>query len=227
MHLKIFRGFQFKYLERVKKIYYPVDIVQRTENRLERLGLSIPENAVVFGSVARCTKKKGWEELIEVFLDANLSNAYLLLVGDGEFLPYLKDRFKEFSNVRFAGNQPDPSQYINLFDVGVSASYFWESLPTAIIEYLANGKPVICTDNAESRYIIESRNGLAGLVISVQKDAWDVIIEDNPLNKFEMKEALCKLYKDEAQRKFLASNAKDAFAKFHKEGIVKQYEELF
>lgn len=225
MHLKIFHAFGYVNMERVKKIYYPVDL-SFPSSMVSREALSIPHNAFVFGSVARCTKKKGWGELIDAFLEAQIPNACLLLVGGGEYFDELHKRYGLHPNIILAGNQSAPLEYVKLFDVGISASYFWESLPTAIIEYLALGKPVICTDNAESEKIIHSDYGPAGVIVPLAKDQWGVIIDDEPLDKTYLKNSMIEIYSNKSLRDSLAGNALNAFSKFQKESILKQYEEL-
>ena len=61
--------------------------------------LGIPENALVFGMVARGIREKGWQELIDAFRSANLPGSYLVLVGDGDFLaadPHPDERPEDF-----------------------------------------------------------------------------------------------------------------------------------
>ena len=131
-------------------------------------------------------------------------------------------------NVIFLGQQTEPIKYINLFDIGVSPTYFWESLPTAIIDYLSLGKPVIVTDNAESKYMITvNGDDMAGMVVPVTKNSWDVIVGESPLDFNDMKDALVKIYNDGNLRNRCSKNTLLCFNQFNKEQIVNKYLELF
>lgn len=226
MHLKIFRSWGKIDIRKICKIYNPVELNKSIE-QITRQSLGIGPGAFIFGSMARCVPSKGWKELCEAFLRCYIPDAYLMLIGDGPYLPTLKDEYAGKDRILFLGAQTDPWRYIKLFDVSVSSSYFWESLPTAIIDYLSMRKPQIVTDNAESRYMIQGADGMAGLVVPLQKDEWGVIEGKHPLDIAELAKAMQLMY-DHPEIRYAAIEAAPACYKmFDKNLIMKQYESLF
>ena len=55
--------------------------------------------------------------------------------------------------IRFLGNQSDTESIINVFDVGVLAT-FTEGISNAIMEYMAFSKPVVATDGGGTKEIL-------------------------------------------------------------------------
>lgn len=227
MHLKIFNDFFKDNNTKLVKIYNPVDDRRNCKFDLKRSSLGIPDDAFVYGTMGRVIREKGWDELIKAFILADLPNSFLLLIGGGPMLEEFKKN-NIHRNVIFLGQQTEPIKYINLFDIGVSPTYFWESLPTAIIDYLSLGKPVIVTDNAESKYMITvNGDDMAGMVVPVTKNSWDVIVGESPLDFNDMKDALVKIYNDGNLRNRCSKNTLLCFNQFNKEQIVNKYLELF
>lgn len=127
---------------------------------------------IVFGLVSRGIPEKGWSEALAAFIELRKQVAVpirLVFVGDGEHLKSLQeavpDELKD--HVEFAGYQSDPRPFVSRFTVGLLPTYFKaESLPTVIIEYLAQGKPVIATDTGGIREMLELEGQKAGIIVS-------------------------------------------------------------
>lgn len=225
-HYLLFKSWNRFDLSKWRKIYYPVYPEDIQSKSISRKELGIPENAFVYGVVSRCIEAKGWNELILAFRKAEIPGSYLVMIGDGSFLIELKQQYND-ANILFLGNKNNPLDYLRLLDVGVSPTKFWESLPTNIIEYLSAGLPVVCTDNADSRYIIDHREDTeAGILVSIKKDEYGIVVKDDPINIDELGNALKEMYENKELYNRLKENTRYAFKKFDPEKVIQEYTDL-
>ena len=141
---------------------YPEQL--RREGRGE-FGLS--ERAPVIGIVANLRPVKG----LDVFLRAaarvveELPQARFLIIGEGDERQALQKLARALGiagQVLFLGNRQDVPDLLSLLDVGVLSSNS-ESFSNAILEYLAAGLPVVCTDVGGCREVIE--DGRDGFIV--------------------------------------------------------------
>lgn len=186
---------------------------------LPHLLREIPEDHLVIGMVARGIREKGWDVMLEGFRLANLPNAWLVLVGDGPRIAELRQLIDD-SRVLFAGSVTDPLNYIRRFDIACLPSLFTtESLPTVIIEYLQQGKPVLATHVGEIPAMLRiDTPDVAGVTIPLESEA--------AMTK-SMSASLRALGKDEALRSRLAQASLRAFEPFNMDACVHQYECLY
>lgn len=161
--------------EKIKVIYNGIDLTSfkgiTDETRIKyRQLLGIPEDAPVVGIVANLRPVKG----IDIFLRAaqlvkkQIPEARFVIVGDG----VEKDPLVRLSNalglnegVTFLGQREDVVQILSALDVGVLSSHS-ESFSNSLIEYLAAGLPVACTDVGGCREAIEGDG--RGMVVPVE-----------------------------------------------------------
>jgi len=100
--------------------------------------------------MGRFEKLKRYQDLIETFdkiLD-KFPNTVLILVGDGDLLEESKQLSKTLNlekNIIFTGFTAYPEKIIALADICVMNSER-EGLSRAMLQYLAGGKPVICSN---------------------------------------------------------------------------------
>jgi len=117
-------------------------------------------------------KDRGGEEIIEAM--PFIHNATLLVVGQGDMIPYMKERVKELDlqeRVIFTGRvTPEilktytASADLGIaFDKNVSPNHYY-SLPNKLFEYIHAGVPVISSDLPERKRIIEQYE--VGVVLS-------------------------------------------------------------
>lgn len=184
-----------------------------------RLLSQIPRDALVVGMVARGIRDKGWDVLLEAARKAALPNAWLVLVGDGPRLAELRESVRD-PRVVFVGNVTNPLDYIARFDIACLPSRFpSESLPTVIIEYLQQGKPVIATHVGEiPAMLCVDSDQTAGITIALDREA---AMAD------EMCAALQTLAGDCDLRARMSQWALAAFEPFEMELCATRYEALY
>jgi glycosyltransferase involved in cell wall biosynthesis len=129
----------------------------REQNRKK---LNISKDAFVVGIVANLRPVKA----IDVFLKAaaivneKINNACFLIVGDGlerNRLENLAVHLGIKDDVLFLGRKENIPQILSTFNIGVLSSKS-ESLPNAVLEYLASGLPIVCTEVGGIRELITS-----------------------------------------------------------------------
>lgn len=129
--------------------------------------LAIPEEAPVIGIVANLRPVKAIDMFIRSaqLIKKAIPNAHFVIVGEGE----LKEDLKKLAGdleltdfVHFLGRRHDIPFILTTFDVGVLTSKS-ESFSNTIVEYLAAGLPVVCTDVGGAREAVE--DGVNGFVV--------------------------------------------------------------
>ena len=206
---------------RVRKIYngYPrLASPERSSAPPTGMG-SIPGDALVVGMVARGIRQKGWDVLVEAVRLANVKNAWLVLVGDGPHIAELR-RQALHERIVFTGAVLNPLDYIARFDIACLPSRFpSESLPTVIIEYLRQGKPVIATRIGEIAAMLRvGTSGAAGLTIELgAEEAMAQALADG----------LRALAADPVWRAQLSRAARRAFEPFDMQVCLRRYESLY
>ena len=91
------------------------------------------KNYIVYSG--RISKEKGLEELIDFFLNSELSNLSLKILGNGPLLNYLKNKYPQ-SNVEFLG-EVDNTQSLEIIKNStavVTATKLYEGQPTLLCE---------------------------------------------------------------------------------------------
>ena len=129
--------------------------------------LGLPEDTPVVGLVGKLTAQKG----PDVFLEAAASVAardprvHFALIGDGPLAQDLRQRAAETplrGRAHLLGARTDVDPLISSLTVLISASR-WEGLPTVVLEAMAAGVPVVGTDIAGTRELVE--HGHTGLLV--------------------------------------------------------------
>lgn len=120
------------------------------EKKEKRQELSISEEEFVIIMIAELNENKNQIQLIKAIelLKEECPNIKVMFVGEGDKLNELKEEavLREISDkVLFLGFRTDINELINISDIGVLLSYR-EGLPRNIMEIMATGKAVICTD---------------------------------------------------------------------------------
>lgn len=134
-----------------------------------RKSLGIFENDFVITVVAELIKRKNHMQLIKAIEEIRhkYENIKVLLVGDG----ILTEKIKEYliekkleNNISILGYRSDVNKIMSISDV-VGLFSIQEGLPRNIMEAMAIGKPVICTDIRGNNDLV--KNDYNGLLIPV------------------------------------------------------------
>lgn len=132
----IHNGFDFERIARVMK----------KEEMRANLGV---HGEKVVGMVASFTDTKDYSTFLAAAQKVLLrrKDVVFVAVGDGENLQRMKQIIEQRNaeNILFLGKQSDVESIINVFDVGVLATYT-EGISNSIMEYMALGKPAVATD---------------------------------------------------------------------------------
>jgi len=142
----------------------PFDSAKTQSRRKLREEFSIPESAQVVGIVANLRPVKA----VDVFIRAakkvsvEIPSAHFVIVGCGDLegpLRFLAESLGISACVHFLGERRDIVEVLSVFDLGVLSSSS-ESFSNSIVEYLASGLPVVCTDVGGAREaVIDDVNG--------------------------------------------------------------------
>jgi len=124
-----------------RKFYYNEDIRNNIRKKLD-----LDKNFVI-GHIGRFSKQKNHNFLIEIFREINYidPSAKLLLVGNGELLPEIKQKVKKFGlndKIIFLGHRDDIAEIIQAMDVFVLPSKF-EGLGIVLIEAQYSNLPCV------------------------------------------------------------------------------------
>lgn len=180
--------------------------------------LAFTKKNFVFGMVARAIPEKGWECAIQAFLQLGGSGNQLVLVGEGEYLDTLKQKY-DHPEIYFVGYSNNPMQWISHFDVGLLPTTFpSESLPTTVIEYLMMGKPVVATEVGEIRNMINQHGTSSGILLSAT---------DGKVSVNECAGAMRKLLDDKRMYNELSLAAKEHAKAFDMEQCIVKYLNLY
>lgn len=118
--------------------------------------------------VGRITKDKGVERLIEAFIEARNLNTVLKIVGDGDQLQMLKNKYSKQENIVFLGQMTDVSEILSQSAVFVSGSYY-ECFPISILEAMSRSLPIVSFDQSGGTESVISKAG-CGFIVSTNKE---------------------------------------------------------
>ena len=104
----------------------------------------------VVGHIGRFSEQKNHRFLVSIFyeLKKTISNAVLVLVGDGELKEEIEEKINGLEiqdDVLFLGLRRDIPQLLSIMDVMVFPSLY-EGMPNAVIEAQASGLPCVVSD---------------------------------------------------------------------------------
>ncbi len=126
---------------------------RNTEGRLS-MGMSASE--ILFGYAGGLRPEKNLPLMIRALHEARIPNARLLLIGDGPRRGALEELTRQLGvagQVIFAGHVSDPLPYLLMLDAFVMSSST-EQVSNALLEAMACGLPVVCTDVGDSRELL-------------------------------------------------------------------------
>jgi len=143
--------------------------------RALRAELGVGDDDYLVGGVGRLVARKGFDVLIRAFAEAGLSNARLVIVGDG----YERLRLKRAAGpgVTFTGFRRDVKDIYQALDLFVCPSSY-EPFGRVIAEALDGGVPVVATDTQGPRDLAQRcpidlvpRDDVAALAAAMRRHA--------------------------------------------------------
>jgi len=149
-----------------------------------RRALGLPERQPIVGIVATLRSWKGHRFLVSAMNDPGLSEARLVIVGDGPQDENLKKQIAELGlqeRVLLAGRHDDVVPWLHAFDVFALPSTGNEGVPQALMQAMACELPVVTTragaipelaQDEENALIVPSENSeaLAGAIGQLLRD---------------------------------------------------------
>ena len=153
-------------MSRISVIYNGLEEWSGTCQQEMSLDDRIPPGAPVIGIVANLRPVKRHVDLIRAFAKVRqaVPAAHLVIAGEGELEEQLRQvavsqGVAVAAHTHFIGRVEDAASIIRCFSVGVLCSES-EGLSNAIMEYLKEGKPVVCTDvGGNPELVTEGVNG--------------------------------------------------------------------
>lgn len=160
-HLVDYAKLDYKYVENGVDTdkYMPI---AKAEKRLIRENLGISPDAIVLVTVGVLYTRKQTLALAKTFVECNLPNAFLVVVGDGVEMNDLKTVASENPCIKLIGKVQDPLQYYQCADMFVSASLA-EGLPNTVLEAMACGLTCVLSDIGPHKEILEYDMGAGSL----------------------------------------------------------------
>ena len=172
--------------------------------------LNMPDDGIIVGSAGRLVPQKGHRHLI--MAAAKMGDTQVAIAGDGPLMEELKDLARrEDIKCFFMGRLTREMMpvFLKALDIFCFPS-FWEGSPSALMEAMSAGLPIIASDIPPHREV-----------------AGEACIFIQPGNPDEIGEALNQLVKNFTFREALGIKAGDRAKMFSIENTIKSYEELF
>jgi glycosyltransferase involved in cell wall biosynthesis len=201
-------------------IYNAIDLGRfqkvKVDKAAKRKSFNVPDDVPLIGTLGRLTEQKGLSFLLEavpMVLD-EIPQAHFLIVGDGELSENLRNQAQTLGiahRVIFTGPRLDVEEILGCLDLFVSSS-LWEGLPTAILESMAAGIPVVATDIPGTNEVIQNHSS-----------GWLVPSRD----PVALAKAIVEALKNPHLRKEFAYQAQQIACSFSIGSIADEYEKLF
>lgn len=160
--------------DKIKLIYTGIDLEEwnKPQPLIFRYEYKIPKEEVLITTIARFSREKGHEFLIDsikyfknYLITRNFNFNYkFVLVGEGELLNDIIDKAKDlqvYDDIIFTGYRRDIVNILKSSDIFILSSNN-EAFGLSILEAMAAGLPVITTDSGGTREIINKdyNNGI-------------------------------------------------------------------
>ena len=131
------------------------------DRALKRSQLGLPKDAFVVLSVGELNKNKNHEVVIRAIAKIDNPNIHYIICGQGNLDGYLRNLSKELgveNQVHLLGFRKDIPEICKISDVFAFPSYR-EGLSVALMEAMANGLPVVCSNIRGNSDLIEDGKG--------------------------------------------------------------------
>ena len=143
-----------------------------------RKQLGIPLTATVLLSVGEVNKNKNHAVCIKALAKLHLPNVYYVICGSGPLMQRNQQLARQLGIARqiiFAGYRQDVADFYKMADLFLFPSRR-EGLSLALMEAMANGLPVICSNIRGNRDLIQHQRG-GYLVSAIEIKQWCLMLE--------------------------------------------------
>ncbi|MDK9694685.1 MAG: glycosyltransferase, partial [Sulfurimonas sp.] len=213
---KVFEAFYMP--DRVKKIINGYEPEMPKISSREAFG--IREDSFVFCLASRAMATKGWYLAVDA-VDKLNNIGYkvdLLLIGEGEAKTEL-EKIANHEYIHFIGQVSNLQDYIAVSDAGLLPSFFLgESMPLVLIEFMAQGKPMISTNVGEIVDMTSDKEGSAALILELHQ---------NKINLEELVDAVRRVCTDSKHIEKLRVNSKRMFQRFEMSKTMEEYAKVY
>jgi len=117
-----------------------------------RAQLGIAADAPVFGSLGRAEHGKGFDLLVDAFLQLDDPRAWLVIAGQGRQLEALRSRAAGHPRIVLPGFVEQPRDWLQAFDVFVSAARD-EPFGLVLLEAMEAGLPIVASASFGARHL--------------------------------------------------------------------------
>lgn len=173
--------------QKFTRIYYGIDLeeIDRTPRvPFQRLLYSLPENALILGTIGRLTEQKGYPYLIEAFaqLKQEYPWIYLIALGRGDQEEKIREQIQNkglndsFLLLGYHSERTKVLGFLEAMDIFVLPS-LWEGFGLVLAEAMALKKPIVAT--------------FAGSIPEVVTEDCGILVPPKTVD--ELREALRKL----------------------------------
>jgi glycosyltransferase involved in cell wall biosynthesis len=185
--------------------------VDKIEKRKE---IGLTEKAFVVLSVGELNKNKNHETVIKAIAKLNNPRICYVICGQGVLEDYLKKMIKDLEiekQVKLLGFRKDISEICKVTDIFAFPS-FREGLSVSLMEAMASGLPVVCTDIRGNSDLI--KDGQGGYL-------------KKPADIDGFSNAIQKIYINQSYRDSFGEFNKIAIRKFRIENVISNMERIY
>ena len=184
--------------------------VDRAEKRRE---IGVPEDAFVLISVGELSARKNHKMVLDSLISVDNDRFHYIIVGQGKLLPKLKDYVYEYGiahKVHFLGYRQDIAELYSVSDICCFPSIH-EGLPVALMEAMASGIPVVCSNIRGNEDLVDKNSGF--------------LIDLNNIEEFA--KAIIKISKDSELRANIVNTNLKKIKDFSESRILEQLKQLY
>ena len=153
-----------------------IDLEEYSNKKLDldfKKSLGLKETDIVITVIAELIKRKNHKQIIDTLVGMkSKENIKILFVGRGILTEELKKYVKEKNldkNIIFLGFRTDVEKIISITDI-IGLFSYQEGLPRNLMEGMAQGKPIICTNiRGNNDLVVDGENGMLVEIENVQE----------------------------------------------------------
>jgi len=205
-----------------KRVYYlpgiGIDMRRFSSAEIDRTRvratLGIPDQTIILLSVGELSIRKNHAAIIQAMSKMTTKNIIYLIAGQGDRLHELEslsEKLKLSDRVRFLGYRSDLNEIYRAADIFCFPS-LQEGLPVALMEAMACGLPVVCSNIRGNTDLIENRKN--GFICE-------------PCNSYGYACAIDKLAADQGLRQNLSKQHKHLLEKFSVQNVMQQLKAIY